>query len=166
MTINFTLLLFLFFINIYIQVNVTFSACVAIYGCCFCEYSCWWLLILLLYLGFGCNLIERFSVLVHSFLFLPFFYLNKNKNNATCCLFITVRFFFFWKPEMKKRQKRMCNRTSWNHPNPHPLLPEHPSPPSPVMLTTGCSGCLAVNPVTDRRYWLRLLKPAGLHRYT
>lgn len=71
MTINFTLLLF-FNINIYIQVSV--SACVAIYGycCCFCEYSCWWLLIL--YPGFGCNFIERFlRVLVQScFCFLFF----------------------------------------------------------------------------------------------
>lgn len=53
----------------------------------------------------------------------------------------------------------MCNRTSWPLP-PFSLTRVFGlSPLFSVMPATGCSGCLAVNPVTDRRRWLRLLKP-------
>lgn len=145
MTINFTLLLF-FNINIYIQVSVNFSACVAIYGycCCFCEYSCW-LLILLLYPGFGCNFIERFFPVLVQSCFFYYYYLNKHKNNATCCLFITVSFILKARNEEKGRNVCAIEQVDPPRPPPNSFFPffTRASKPFPnsIPFVSSCQPC-------------------------
>lgn len=82
MTINFTLLVFLL---VCIQVTLLFFFCLCSYIrlllLFFCEYSCLWLLLILLllilYSGIGCSLIKRFFPSLSRAFFFLFFYLNK-----------------------------------------------------------------------------------------